>query len=183
MVVQLATRVDDDQAEEFRETTKKLGLSTADALRMFVSSFNEYQGFPYQVRVRQVAEPFENEREASDFANDLSLMRRGEIWTVLADGYARKPRPVVVVQNDEIEGFDSTVVCLMISFTSDDMTTRMTTRVKVPPTAQNGLIKISWVMTEKILAVHTSALGQRIGILEDDVMRQVEKKLADVLAL
>ena len=34
MVVQLATRVDDDQAEEFRETTKKLGLSTADALRM-----------------------------------------------------------------------------------------------------------------------------------------------------
>ena len=43
MVVQLATRVDDDQAEEFRETTKKLGLSTADALRMFVSSFNEYQ--------------------------------------------------------------------------------------------------------------------------------------------
>ena len=74
-------------------------------------------------------------------------MRRGEIWTVLADGYARKPRPVVVVQNDGIEGFDSTVVCLMISFTSDDMTTR----VKVPPTAQNGLIKISWVMTEKIL--------------------------------
>ncbi|MED9916867.1 hypothetical protein [Bifidobacterium adolescentis] len=27
------------------------------------------------------------------------------------------------------------------------------------------------------------ALGQRIGILEDDVMRQVEKKLAHVLAL
>lgn len=106
-------------------------------------------------------------------------MRRGEVWTVLADGYARKPRPVVVVQNDEIEGFDSTVVCLMISFTSDDMTTR----VKVPPTTQNGLIKKSWVMTEKILAVHTSALGQRIGILEDDVMRQVEKKLAHVLAL
>lgn len=46
-------------------------------------------------------------------------MRRGEIWTVLADGYARKPRPVVVVQNDEIEGFDSTVVCLMTSFTSE----------------------------------------------------------------
>lgn len=107
-------------------------------------------------------------------------MRRGEIWTVLADGYARKPRPVVVVQNDEIEGFDSTVVCLMTSFTSDDMTTR----VKVPPpTTQNDLIKISWVMTEKILAVHTSALSQRIGILEDDVMRQVEKKLAHVLAL
>lgn len=44
MVVQLATRVDDDQAEEFRETTKKLGLSTADALRMFVSSFMNIRG-------------------------------------------------------------------------------------------------------------------------------------------
>ena len=106
-------------------------------------------------------------------------MRRGEIWTVLADGYARKPRPVVVVQNDEIEGFDSTVVCLMTSFTSDDMTTLVT----VLPSMQNAVIKIILVMTEKILAVHTSALGQRIGILEDDVMRQVEKKLAHVLAL
>ena len=105
-------------------------------------------------------------------------MRRGEIWTVLADGYARKPRPVVVVQNDEIEGFDSTWMPDDF-FSSDDMITR----VKVPPTTQNGLIKISWVMTEKILAVHTSALGQRIGILEDDVMRQMEKKLAHVLAL
>ena len=51
MVVQLATRVDDDQAEEFRETTKKLGLSTADALRMFVSSFNEYQGLRNRSRM------------------------------------------------------------------------------------------------------------------------------------
>lgn len=106
-------------------------------------------------------------------------MRRGEIWTVLAEGYARKPRPVVIVQNDEVEGFDSTVVCLMTSFTSDDMPTR----VKVPPTVRNGLVKTSWVMTEKILAVHTSALGQRVGVLEDDVMHQVEKKLAHVLAL
>ena len=106
-------------------------------------------------------------------------MRRGEIWTVLADGYARKPRPVVVVQNDEIEGFDSTVVCLMTSFTSDDMTTR----VKVPPTTQNGLIKKLGDDGEDSCSAHFSALGQRIGILEDDVMRQVEKKLAHVLAL
>ena len=88
-------------------------------------------------------------------------MRRGEIWTVLADGYARKPRPVVVVQNDEIEGLRLYRGMPDDFFTSDDMTTR----VKVPPTTQNGLIK-SWVMTEKILAVHTLALGQRIGILK-----------------
>lgn len=105
-------------------------------------------------------------------------MRRGEIWTVLADGYARKPRPVVVVQNDEIEGFDSTVVCLMTSFTSDDMTTR----VKVPPTTQNGLIKKLGDDGEDSCSAHFG-IGPTHWNLEDDVMRQVEKKLAHVLAL
>ncbi|WEV65580.1 type II toxin-antitoxin system PemK/MazF family toxin [Bifidobacterium sp. ESL0764] len=32
-------------------------------------------------------------------------MKRGEIWTVRADGYASKPRPVVIVQSDKVAGF------------------------------------------------------------------------------
>jgi hypothetical protein len=40
-------------------------------------------------------------------------MKRGEIWTLQADGYASKPRPVVIVQNDSIGGFDSVVTCLL----------------------------------------------------------------------
>ena len=35
-------------------------------------------------------------------------MRRGDIWTVAgAKGYAGKPRPVVIVQNDSFDATDS----------------------------------------------------------------------------
>ena len=39
------------------------------------------------------------------------------------------------------------------------------------------------IQSAQLFGHYPSALGQRIGILEDDVMRQVEKKLAHVLAL
>ena len=38
---------------------------------------------------------------------------RGEIWTMRDDIYASKARPVVIVQSDEVGGFDSIVLCLM----------------------------------------------------------------------
>ncbi|KAA8817584.1 translation repressor RelB [Bifidobacterium callitrichos] len=79
MGVQIATRVDDDQAALFRETTKRLGITPADALRMFISAFNDYRGFPYAVRVpREVAEPFASEKEAADYASDLALRMSDE---------------------------------------------------------------------------------------------------------
>lgn len=72
---QFATRVDDEQASIFKKLTAKLGTTPADALRMFVSAFNEAGGFPYDVRVkqRQVIEAFDNEDDAMRFANDLAL--------------------------------------------------------------------------------------------------------------
>ena len=47
MSMQIATRVDDEQAALFKETTRQLGTTPADALRMFISAFNDYRGFPY----------------------------------------------------------------------------------------------------------------------------------------
>jgi len=72
---QLATRVDEEQAELFKETTRKLGTTPADALRMFVSAFNSHRGFPYDVRLEdeEEVEPFATEEGATRFATDLSL--------------------------------------------------------------------------------------------------------------
>ena len=42
-------------------------------------------------------------------------MKRGEIWVLRDDGYASKPRPVVVIQSDEITQFQSVVLCLLTS--------------------------------------------------------------------
>ena len=78
MSVQLAARVDDDEAETFREITKALGTTPADALRMFVSAFNDSRGFPYEVRLPREVEAFPSEREATDFANRMALRTSDE---------------------------------------------------------------------------------------------------------
>ena len=104
---------------------------------------------------------------------------RGEIWTMRDDLYASKARPVVIVQSDEIVGFDSVVLCLMTTFESSGMPTR----IRVEPSEENGLDRTSFVMTDKIASVSRSMLGKRIGILERDRMDEVAEKLALVLGL
>ena len=45
-------------------------------------------------------------------------MKRGEIWTAAAgSGYAGKPRPVVIIQDDLFDATTSVTVC---AFTTDD---------------------------------------------------------------
>lgn len=95
------------------------------------------------------------------------------------DIYASKARPVVIVQSDEVGGFDSIVLCLMTTFESSDIPTR----VRVEPSTDNGLERTSFVMTDKIASVSRSMLGKRIGILERDRMDEVTKQLAIVLGL
>lgn len=80
---------------------------------------------------------------------------RGEIWTMRDDLYASKARPVVIVQSDEIVGFDSVVLCLMTTFESSGMPTR----VRVEASAENGLERTSFVMTDKIASVSRGMLG------------------------
>ncbi|KAE8127130.1 MULTISPECIES: type II toxin-antitoxin system RelB/DinJ family antitoxin [Bifidobacterium] len=74
MSMQIATRVDDNQAALFKETTKRLGTTPADALRMFINAFNEYRGFPYEVRLaHEEPELFSSENDATDYASRLAL--------------------------------------------------------------------------------------------------------------
>ena len=70
--VQLATRVDKTQDQLFRETTRRLGTTPADAMRVFVAAFNQHRGFPFDVRLAADVEPFATEDEATDFATRTS---------------------------------------------------------------------------------------------------------------
>lgn len=71
---QTATRVDEEQYELFKATTRDIGTTPADALRMFIYAFNEHRGFPYEVRTsKPIVEPFDNERDATRFATSLSM--------------------------------------------------------------------------------------------------------------
>jgi mRNA interferase MazF len=96
-------------------------------------------------------------------------MRRGEIWTVAGGGnYAGKPRPVVIVQDDNFDATDSITVC---AFTSDP-TDAPLFRLIVEPNERNGLRSPCRLMIDKITTVSKSKVGTRVGRLDDeDILR------------
>ena len=104
-------------------------------------------------------------------------MKRGELWTLRDKNYATKARPVVIVQADIENHFDSVILCLFTTFQAENVSTR----VRIEPTVENGLEKISYVMTEKIITVEKTMLGKCIGNLTNNQMHLISEKLAKVL--
>lgn len=95
-------------------------------------------------------------------------MRRGEVWTVSGSGYAGKPRPAVIVQDDRFDATASVTVCV---FTTDE-TEAPLFRVPVSPSEGNGLRAVSRLMVDKLTTVSKERLGERIGRVDDaDVVR------------
>ena len=106
-------------------------------------------------------------------------MKRGEIRTLRDRQYASKARPVIVIQNDEFDNFDSVILCLFTTFDSS----QIKVRVPVAPTPENGLHDVSYVMTDKIVTVDKKMLGERIGIVSDSEMALISEHLRMILAL
>lgn len=95
-------------------------------------------------------------------------MKRGEVWTVSAGGYAGKARPAVIVQDDRFDGTASITICV---FTTDE-TEAPLFRLPIEPSERNGLRTVSRLMVDKIVTVSKDKLGERIGRLDDaDVVR------------
>ena len=96
-------------------------------------------------------------------------MKRGEIWTVAAGkGYAGKPRPVVIVQDDRFDATDSLTIC---AFTTDP-TDAPLFRLAIEPSETNGLLAPCRLMVDKITTVPKPKIGARIGRLGDeDIVR------------
>ena len=96
-------------------------------------------------------------------------MKRGDIWTVAGGkGYAGKPRPAVIVQDDSFDGTDSITVC---AFTTDE-TNAPLLRLLVEPNAHNGLRTACRLMVDKITTVPRSRIGVHVGHLDDrDIVR------------
>ena len=62
-------------------------------------------------------------------------MNRGEVWTVSGRGYAGKPRPAVIVQDDRFDATGSVTIC---AFTTD-ATDAPLFRLAIEPDDRNGL--------------------------------------------
>lgn len=101
-------------------------------------------------------------------------MKRGEVWTVSdGGGYAGKPRPVVIVQDDAFDALDSVTIC---PFTSDPADLPLF-RIAVRPEPGNGLKMESRIMADKITTVRKAKLGSRIGTLSEEDMRRLGQAL------
>ncbi len=100
-------------------------------------------------------------------------MKRGEIWTVSGAGYAGKPRPAVIVQDDRFDATASVTICV---FTSNE-TDAPLLRLPVASSESNGLRTVSRMMVDKITTVSRARLGERIGRLDEPEMVRLERAL------
>jgi mRNA interferase MazF len=107
-------------------------------------------------------------------------VRGGEIWTVAGgSGYAGKPRPVVVIQDDRFDATESVTIC---AFTTDP-TEAPLFRLPVEPSTKNGLREQSSLMVDKITTVQRSKLAKRAGQLGDEDLIRLGRAILVFLGL
>lgn len=106
-------------------------------------------------------------------------MKRGEIWTVSGAGYAGKPRPAVIAQDDRFDATASVTICV---FTTD-ATEAPLFRLPVTPSERNGLRSVSRLMVDKLATVSKERLGERIGRLDDDDVVRLNRAILVFLGL
>jgi mRNA interferase MazF len=107
-------------------------------------------------------------------------VKRGDVWTVAgAPGYAGKPRPVVIVQDDRFSHTQSVTVCALTTVPVD----APLLRVGIEPSASNGLRAPCSLMLDKVTTVQRQRLGKRIGTLDATDMVRLNRGLMVVLGL
>lgn len=107
-------------------------------------------------------------------------MRRGEIWTAAAGtGYAGKPRPVVIVQDDRFAATNSVTVCSVTT----DPTEAPLFRLRVEPDDMNGLQQACSLMVDKITTVPRVKLREHVGRLSDEEMVRLGRAILVFLGL
>lgn len=106
-------------------------------------------------------------------------MRRGDVWTVSGAGYAGKPRPAVIVQDDRFDATASITICV---FTTDE-TEAPLFRLPVVPSERNGLRSASRLMADKLTTVSKDRLGVRIGQLDAEDMLRLNRAMLVFLGL
>ena len=107
-------------------------------------------------------------------------MKRGEVWTAAGGpDYAGKPRPVVIVQDDN---FDETASITICGFTSDE-TDAPLFRLPIAPSAANGLDQPSRLMADKVTTMPKAKLGRRIGRLSSADTVRLNRAIALFLGL
>jgi mRNA interferase MazF len=107
-------------------------------------------------------------------------MKRGDIWTVSGGAdYTGKPRPAVLVQDDDFDATQSITIC---AFTTDP-TEAPLFRIPIEPNDRNGLHVPSSLMVDKITTLPKAKLGSKIGRLDDEDILRLNQAILVFLGL
>ena len=108
-------------------------------------------------------------------------MNKGEIWFVkipLANGHEQGgTRPVLILS--EVEA--NTVI--IVPFTSNIQALRFINTIEIIPSQLNGLKSKSIALIFQIRAIDRKRLISKIGVLENNILRETEEMIKKVLVL
>ena len=107
-------------------------------------------------------------------------MKRGEIWTASGGpDYAGKPRPVLIIQDDQFDSTGSITTCPLTTQVHD----APLFRIAIDPTDDNGLRQLSFAMADKIATMPRERLGKRLGALKPTAMAPINQAMLVFLGL
>jgi mRNA interferase MazF len=101
-------------------------------------------------------------------------VKRGDLVTIVLSGEYGKPRPALIIQSDFFDAHPSITVLPVTS----ELREAPLFRIRVQPTDDNGLRKISEVMVDKSHTVARENVGKAIGRLDDESMLGINRALA-----
>ena len=100
-------------------------------------------------------------------------MRRADIVTVAGGGYASKPWPALIVQDDRFDATDSVTVC---PFTTTRVEAPLL-RLPVPADDENGLGQDGFLMVDKLTTVRRINAHAVVGRLSATALVEFERRL------
>jgi mRNA interferase MazF len=101
-------------------------------------------------------------------------VRRGDFVKVVTPGSYGKPRPAVIIQSDLFNQHPSISVLPL----SSELRNAPLFRVRIEPTAMNGLDTTLEVMVDKIQTIPIEKIGGEIGRASDEEMLAINRALA-----
>jgi mRNA interferase MazF len=108
------------------------------------------------------------------------LMKRGEIWTAAGGSdYGAKPRPVVIIQDDQYDSTKSITICPL---TSHSQSTQVA-RLPIMPNDLNGLRLPCRLMIDKISTVPRNKLRAKIGQLDEEDVTRLNRSIIVFLGI
>ena len=181
-------RIDAVLKEDFAAAAAAEQQPASEVLRNLMRSYVEearHRRFLSEARRQsQLIANSKDETEVMRWIQDVSAdreraMKRGDLVTVAVSGDYGKPRPALVVQADAFDLHPSFTVLPLTSELHD----APLFRILVETGKESGLRAPSQVMVDKATTVPRSKIGARIGHLNAETMRIVDRALRDFLGL